>query len=67
VSVVGFNDFDFSSWVRPSLTTVRVPAAAMGQRAVELLLDDDRAKSQKAFAFPAELVIRESSGPAFRG
>ena len=67
VSVVGFNDFDFSSWVRPSLTTVRVPAAAMGHRAVELLLADDRGVLPDVSAFPVELVVRESSGPVSRG
>jgi len=64
VSVIGFNDFDFSSWVRPSLTTVRIPAAAMGQRAVELLLASDGSTASEAPVFPAELVLRESSGPA---
>ena len=64
VSVIGFNDFDFSSWVRPSLTTVRIPAAAMGHRAVELLLAADGPDIPDAPVFPAELVVRESSGPA---
>ena len=64
VSVVGFNDFDFSSWVRPSLTTVRIPAAAMGRRAVEVLLAADGGAVPEAPVFPAELVVRESSGPA---
>lgn len=64
VSVIGFNDFDFSSWVRPSLTTVRIPAAAMGHRAVEVLLAADGTLLPEAPVFPAELVVRESSGPA---
>ena len=66
VSVVGFNDFDFSSWVRPSLSTVRIPAAAMGHRAVEVLLAADGSVPPGASVFPAELVVRESSGPAPR-
>ncbi|MBM3681295.1 MAG: LacI family transcriptional regulator [Actinobacteria bacterium] len=64
ISVVGFNDFDFSSWVRPSLTTVRIPAAAMGRRAVEVLLAAEDGAVPEAPVFPAELVVRESSGPA---
>lgn len=64
ISVVGFNDFDFSSWVRPSLTTVRIPAAAMGRRAVEVLLAAEGGAVPEAPVFPAELVVRESSGPA---
>ncbi len=64
LSVIGFNDFDFSSWVRPSLTTVRIPAAAMGRRAVEVLLAADGPALPDAPVFPAELVLRESSGRA---
>jgi DNA-binding LacI/PurR family transcriptional regulator len=64
LSVVGFNDFDFSTWVRPSLTTVRIPAAAMGRRAVEVLIGADGASIPNAPIFTAELVVRESSGPA---
>ncbi|MFN8222045.1 MAG: LacI family DNA-binding transcriptional regulator [Gaiellales bacterium] len=63
LSVVGFNDFDFSAWVRPSLTTVRVPAAEMGRHAVELLLGADGVFVPTARVFPAELIVRESSGP----
>jgi DNA-binding LacI/PurR family transcriptional regulator len=64
LSVVGFNDFDFSAWVRPSLTTVRIPAAEMGKYAVELLLGSDGVFLPTARVFPAELIVRESSGPA---
>jgi LacI family transcriptional regulator len=64
LSVVGFNDFDFSAWVRPSLTTVRIPAAEMGKYAVELLLGSDGVFVPTARVFPAELVVRESSGGA---
>lgn len=64
LSVIGFNDFDFSSWVQPSLSTVRVPAAEMGRRAVEILLAEDGDATSADPVFPAELVVRESSGPA---
>ena len=64
LSVVGFNDFDFSAWVRPSLTTVRIPAAAMGRRAIEVLIGAEGGSVPEAPVFPAELVVRESSSPA---
>jgi LacI family transcriptional regulator len=64
LSVVGFSDFDFSEWVRPSLTTVRIPAAAMGRRAVEVLIEAQAGSIPDVPVFPAELVVRESSGPA---
>lgn len=64
ISVVGFNDFDFSSWVRPSLTTVRVPAAEMGRRAVDLLLGAGGGVLPSPPVFTSELVVRESTGRA---
>jgi LacI family transcriptional regulator len=65
LSVIGFNDFDFASWVVPPLTTVRIPGAEMGARAVELLfaaVEDER--PPESVAFQAELVVRASTGPA---
>jgi DNA-binding LacI/PurR family transcriptional regulator len=50
--------------VRPSLTTVRIPAAAMGRRAVEVLIEAEAGSIPDVPVFPAELVVRESSGPA---
>ncbi|MFC0682194.1 LacI family DNA-binding transcriptional regulator [Lysobacter korlensis] len=39
VAVVGVDDIDASSLVSPALTTVRIPAQAIGRAAGELLLD----------------------------
>jgi DNA-binding LacI/PurR family transcriptional regulator len=67
VSVVGFNDFDFASWIRPSITTVRIPGAQMGARAVRLLVEAVESKRPaESVAFEVELVVRESTGPAPR-
>jgi LacI family gluconate utilization system Gnt-I transcriptional repressor len=38
LAVIGFGDFDVASQTLPSLTTVRVPGAAIGQRAASVLL-----------------------------
>ena len=68
LSIVGYNDFDFASWVRPAITTVRIPGGGMGARAVELLvaaIEDGR--SPESVAFQAELVVRGTTGPAPRG
>lgn len=37
LSITGFDDLDFAAYAEPPLTTVRVPAAEMGQRAAEYL------------------------------
>jgi len=38
IAVVGFGDYPFAAYLSPALTTVRLPAAEVGRRAVELLL-----------------------------
>lgn len=68
LSVVGFHDFDFASWVMPSISTVRIPSVQMGERAVHLLisaLEGDRAV--ESVSFQVELVLRDSTAPAPRG
>jgi LacI family transcriptional regulator len=40
VSVVSFDGSDLAAWLRPRLTSVVLPYAEMGARAVEILLDD---------------------------
>jgi LacI family transcriptional regulator len=62
--VVGFDDTRVASLIRPSLSTVHVPMAAMGAKAVELLcerLNDESLPWQKVSLHP-ELVVRESCG-----
>jgi DNA-binding LacI/PurR family transcriptional regulator len=65
VSVIGFNDFDFASWVRPAITTVRLPGAQMAARAIGLVIGESReARAAEAVAFEVELVVRETTGRA---
>jgi LacI family transcriptional regulator len=42
VSVISFDGSELASWLRPPLTTVALPFAALGARAVQLLLDGAR-------------------------
>lgn len=60
LSVVGFNDFDFAQWVRPAISTVRLPAARMAARAVELVIAsvEDRERPRETVTFEVELVER---------
>ena len=63
ISVAGFDDLFFAAYTRPSLTTMRQPMRAMGETAVEVLLDLLRGdKSERAVKLPAELVVRGSTG-----
>jgi DNA-binding LacI/PurR family transcriptional regulator len=66
VSVVGFDDIDFSSFAIPPLTTVHQPLLEMGTVAAQTLLDriEERAPFIPEIALAPELIIRESTGPA---
>jgi LacI family transcriptional regulator len=63
VSVVGFDDIPLSSHQRISLTTVRTDAAALGARAVELLIAASRAGGPASAreSYPWQLVLRSST------
>ena len=64
MTVVGFDDMPIARDVTPALTTVRLPLADMGARAMTLALQppDDR-DERRIEEVGAELVRRESSGP----
>lgn len=65
LSVLGFNDLDVATHVRPALTTLRTPGAAMGARAVEVLVEAIGGKPLASTALlPVEFVGRDSTGAA---
>jgi DNA-binding LacI/PurR family transcriptional regulator len=69
VSVVGFDDIKEAAFQTPSLTTIRQPLHQMGALAVQTLLEQLRASSNREhpqIAVAPELIIRESTGPARR-
>jgi DNA-binding LacI/PurR family transcriptional regulator len=71
VSVVGFDDVPESCYLVPPLTTVHQDFAAVGHRAVRLLLDQltnpgAAAAPQPRSLIEPELVIRESTVPRTR-
>lgn len=65
LSVIGFNDFPFAAWLRPAISTVRIPSLEMGARAVELLASAVRERRiAESVAFPATIVERETTAQA---
>jgi len=66
LSVVGFDDIPTASARFPRLTTVRQPYDALAARAVREVVDmiEGRPPAAARIAFPTELVVRESTGPA---
>ncbi len=67
IALVGYDDRDFASWIKPALTTIRMPAYEMGQAAARLLLQQfNGQKPEDASQIPGELVIRDSCGAKLR-
>lgn len=66
LSVIGFDDIPTSSYVFPPLTTMRQPLAEMSACAVAELVSliGGGEIQAKKIAFPMELVLRGSTGPA---
>lgn len=65
VSVIGFDDAELSAYLNPPLTTVRTEPYDWGvcaaQSLIELIESGDSTSRELK---PAELIIRESAGPA---
>jgi LacI family transcriptional regulator, galactose operon repressor len=70
ISVVGFDDFEWSDLLRPRLTTVIQPTYEIGKRATQMLLAaiaqqsaDDTPGKKNVVVLHAELCVRESTMP----
>ncbi|MBC9820499.1 LacI family DNA-binding transcriptional regulator [Terrabacter sp. MAHUQ-38] len=61
VSIASFDDDEIASYMRPALTTARLPYEQMGQRAMELLLADDEPTGEHLLEMP--LQVRDSIKP----
>jgi LacI family transcriptional regulator len=64
VAVVSCDDMPFAAYLTPTLTSLRVPFAETGQRAVELLLASIAGDELPAtpVLLPVELIVRASCG-----
>lgn len=64
VSVIGFDDMQWSRWPLINLTTVRQPLDTLGERAVDLLIERITTPgcALNTEVLPVELIIRESTG-----
>ena len=59
LGVAGFDDIAPLRDVWPGLTTVRLPLEQMGRRALQLAVEGGTPRTEP---FPAEVVLRESTG-----
>ncbi|MBX3080826.1 MAG: LacI family DNA-binding transcriptional regulator [Anaerolineae bacterium] len=64
VAIIGFDDIQLSGLSRISLTTLRVPKAEIGVKAVQMLFDHmDGVDSPREIIMKTELIQRRSSPP----
>ncbi len=66
ISLVGFDDIEFSQFTQPALTTVRLSREEIGRRAFEVLFasNNDNSTSGQEIRIGTSLVVRESTGRA---
>ncbi|MCL4488090.1 MAG: LacI family transcriptional regulator [Chloroflexi bacterium] len=61
LSVVGFDDIEYASFVEPPLTTIHQPKDEMGRLAMRMLIDLLNGDQVTNVMVPGELVVREST------
>ncbi|MBN1966986.1 MAG: LacI family DNA-binding transcriptional regulator [Anaerolineae bacterium] len=67
ISVIGFDDIPFMSYIEPGLTTIHLPAIELGYQAGQIML---RLLQEESIPTPrilleTELIVRGSTGPPF--
>ncbi len=64
VSVLGYDDRDMARFLRPALTTVRLPMAEIGSTAAKMLIDclEHGDSLMDSVYVPCQLIVRESCG-----
>lgn len=62
ISIIGFDDLEMSAVMNPPLTSIRIPAAQMGERAANMLIDTITGKTSGAVRqfLDSELITRKS-------
>lgn len=63
LSVIAFDDSDLASWLRPGLSSVRLPHEELGRAAVDLLLDEPDGAPGRQVMVPMTLHARDSVAP----
>ena len=64
MAVAGFDDIPMARYLTPPLTTVHVDMLALGQRAVQLLIEPRTGADPRREVLPTTLVVRASCGSA---
>lgn len=69
ISLLGFDDFYWSTLLRPALTVVRQPARELGMTAARMLIDhvEGRPSAVTPVLLATQLIVRDSCGPPKQG
>jgi DNA-binding LacI/PurR family transcriptional regulator len=64
ISVIGYDDIDFSQYTQPALTTVRLSRVELAEKALDALVTvlADKSKLGREFNVETHLVVRGSTG-----
>lgn len=63
ISVAGYDGIEMGEYYNPKLTTIKQPVEEMAKKTIGLLLDVIAGREEhQQIIFPAELVVRESTG-----
>ncbi len=63
ISLIGFDNIEFASYLDPPLTTIHQPKHEMGRLAMRMLIDLLNGKDASNVLVPVELIVRESTRP----
>ncbi|WP_416306037.1 LacI family DNA-binding transcriptional regulator [Neptunicella sp. SCSIO 80796] len=65
MSLVGFDDTEYSAYMNPPLTTIHQPLVEIGQNCMDLLLAQLEHKpiARRYIELPVQLLVRGSTGP----
>lgn len=66
VSVAGFDNIEFSRYIRPSLTTISQPTTQIGETAMRLLFElmEGRTPETPQIILPTDLIVRDTTSSA---
>lgn len=64
ISVAGYDGIELGEYYNPKITTIRQPVEEIAKKTIRLLLDViAERKEHQQIILPAELVVRDSTGP----
>ncbi len=60
ISIAGIGDFNYTQYLRPPLTSIRVPRYEMGARAVDIIAREEEHSVEDKILYTPKMVERES-------